>query len=755
MARGLMWTVVAVSAAGGVAAGAQPTGWRPADVVFGAVFAGVLSLAGAYSRRWAWLVTAGIAVVAADGGPATICAVAAIAVCLLAVGLDVRSLAMGATAVGLASNALLRLPEFLMHGAPSIVAAVAALPVCISAYRYSPRRARRRARRIVAFACIGFLVVLGLGALAGYLAKTRVEDALQHAQAGFDAIGAGDRDTAVAELNQAASSFDDAQSIAGSWWASPIRVVPVGGQQLQAVETMAAEGRDLARSGSVAAGAIDYENLRIRGGRIDLNLVQLAQPPLTQTAKALDVAATELDHLSVDWLFPPLRARYQDFRQQVARALPAADLARDVATLAPVVLGADTPQNYLVLFGTPAETRELGGFVGNYALVTADKGKLTLTTSGRSLSLSDPTGKRGWVLQDGPYLEPFLPYRPTQFFGNVSASPNFGDVANVVHQLYAQATGQQVDGVFYMDPYALAALLDITGSITLHDANSTKLTEKNAAQVLLFDQYAQIADREDRVDFLDEATRLTFEQLTNGDLPKPASVAKALSPMVDEGHMFGSSVHPEVDALFRSLSLDGGAPAANGDDVLWVTQTNENPNKIDSYVHRDITYDATVRPDTGSVDANVDIKLTNSVDPALPDVVVDNAHGLPPGTDHLFLTVYSALRATSVTIQDLPVRFGAVPRFGLSAYTVVVDVPAGQTVSVKLKLTGVVETGDDYRLTVVRQPTVTPDVIDVTVTGRSGFTIKGANGLQLDGKTGKATVGSDRVTPIVAQFGGP
>jgi hypothetical protein len=517
---------------------------------------------------------------------------------------------------------------------------------------------------------------------------------------------------------------------------------------------MAAEGRDLARSGSAAAGAIDYENLRVKGGRIDLNLVQLAQAPLTQTAKALEVAEQQLNDVSVDWLVPPLRDKYDSFAQQVNHVLPAADLARDVATLAPAMLGADTPQHYLVLLGTPAETRELGGFVGNFALITADKGKLSLTTSGRSLDVSDPTGKAGFVLQDGTYLEPFLPYRPAQFFGNVSASANFTDVANVVRQLFPQATGQQLDGVFYMDPYALAALLDVTGPVTLKETD-TRLTAKNAAQLLLVDQYKDIASRNDRVDFLDEATRLTFDQLTNGDLPKPAAVAQALSPMVDQGHMFGSSVNPQVDALFHSLAFDGSAPATNGDDALWVTQTNENPNKIDSYVHRDITYDATVRPDTGSVDANLAIKLTNAVDPTLPDVVVGNAHGLPVGTDHLFLTVYSALRATSVTVQDFPARYGAVPRFGLSAYTIVVDVPAGQTVTVKLKLTGVIDKADDYRLTVVRQPMVNPDVIDVTVTGRSGFTVKDSNDVKIDGKIGKATVGPDRITPLVAQFSGP
>jgi hypothetical protein len=451
-------------------------------------------------------------------------------------------------------------------------------------------------------------------------------------------------------------------------------------------------------------------------------------------------------------LLPPIRDRFDQHSNQIGRARPAAAVARDVVAVAPELLGADVPQRYLVLFGTPSETRELGGFVGNFAEVTADKGKLTLTRSGRVLELSDPRARETRTLTPGPYLDPFVPYRVTQFFGNVSASPNFPDVANVVEQLYPQAGGQQLDGVFYMDPYALARLLDLTGPITLKDSK-TKLTSKTAAQTLLVDQYVEIPKGPERVDFLDEATRVTFEKLTSGDLPKPVKVANVMSPMVEQGRLFGHSSHPQIEALFQQLALDGSAPAPAGGDYLWVTQSNENPSKIDAYLQRDVTYDATFLPDSGQVDGDLHIRLQNSAPGALlPDDVIGNASGLPSGTNHLFLTVYSSLGSKGATIDGTPVGVGSAKRFGLSAYTLEVVVPPGGTVDVELKLSGVIARSRHYQLTVVRQPTVNSDHIDVTLNAKEGWRIVDFPGFQLDRGTGKATIGEGRAEILTAHL---
>jgi hypothetical protein len=746
-----MWLVVAGSTLGGAFADARPAGWRPADIAFSAAFAGLVSVAGAYARRWSWLVTGGVAVAAGAGNVTVACAVGAVVIGFIAVALNARSLGMGAAAAGLAVQALLRLPDVLVQGAPSAIAAVAVTPLFFSAFRYMHGRGRQRVRRYALYAGVLSVVLIGVGGVAALLAASHVQHGISAAQAGFEGVQNGERDTAVSQLNRSASEFGDASDVLGSWWASPVRVLPIVGQHLAAVTTMAEEGHTLAANASRAAAVIDYDQLRLKGGAIDLELLRSVQGPITSTAAALEAASRHLSEISVGWLLPPVRDRFDLLSREIGRARPAAAVARDVIVVAPQLLGADAPQHYLVLFGTPAETRELGGFAGNFAEVTAASGKLTLTRSGRSLELSDPSGGAGRTLVDGAYLEPLSPHRVTRFFGNVTASANFPDVANVAEQLYPQAAGQQLDGVFYVDPYALAGLLDLTGPVTLKDSN-TKLTSKNAARTLLVDQYTQFPKKE-RVDFLDEATRVVFEKLTTGDLPKPGKVSKVMSPMVEQGRVFGHSTHPEIEALFQKLALDGAVPAPQGGDYLSVTQSNENPNKIDAYLQREVMYDATYSPDTGQVDSDVTIRLTNSAPAAgLPDDVIGNAHGQPFGTNHLFLTVYTPLGARGATINDEPTGLGSVERFGLSAYTIVVDVPPGGTVTVRLALSGVIARSRQYQLTVVRQPTVNLDHIDLSIKGREGWRVSEFPGFQVAAATGKATIDASRTEILKAQL---
>src|SRR5205823_2710398 len=187
------------------------------------------------------------------------------------------------------------------------------------------------------------------------------------------------------------------------------------------------------------------------------------------------------------------------------------------------------------------------------------------------------------------------------------------------------------------------------------------------------------------VDFLDEASRVTFEQLTAGDLPKPVAIANAMSPMVEQGHLFGQSTHPEVEALYRQLALDGVIAQPENSDYLFVTQSNANPSKIDAYLKRVVTYDATFLPDTGQVNGTLRVQLGNSAPAGLPIDVIGNASGLPVGTNHLFLSVYTPLGAVGATVNGVPVGLGSSKRFGLSSYTVVLDVPPGATMNVEVK----------------------------------------------------------------------
>src|ERR1700712_4473786 len=137
--------------------------------------------------------------------------------------------------------------------------------------------------------------------------------------------------------------------------------------------------------------------------------------------------------------------------------------------------------------------------MGNWAEVTIEQGRITMTKFGRTADLNnggpDPAGRTGAAPAD--VLRRWGRFSLTEADGHtsptvwsdVTMAPDFPTVAQLIAQLYPQSGGQAIDGAFSVDPQVMAQLLSITGPITIADIGKA-LTDKTAAQFILSDQYA-------------------------------------------------------------------------------------------------------------------------------------------------------------------------------------------------------------------------------------------------------------------------
>ena len=400
--------------------------------------------------------------------------------------------------------------------------------------------------------------------------------------------------------------------------------------------------------------------------------------------------------------------------------------------MAPGLFGGHGLRRYFLAFVTPAEQRALGGFMGNFGVLTANDGDLNLARSDEIAALERPLRAMDATVTAPPAPADFVArygrFAPGIEPGDITMSPDLPSVARVIAQVYAESGGQELDGVILVDPIALQALLTFTGPITV-EGYPTPLTVDNAADVLLREQYLTFDDRDVRKDFLEEASRRTFEALTAGDLPGPRRVTEVLGPMVDQGRLLAHSFHPEEQAFFEQIGLDGTFPRRDGGDVVAVTTTNSAHNKGDSFLTRQVGYEATVDPDTGAVEATATVTLVNEA-PAggLPDVIIGvneaggtpNLPDLPPGTTACSSPCTPRIRCPRRRSTASPgVEFEQ--EFGLNVYAQYVAVPPGGTVTVTFELDGGVDLPDGYRLAVAGQPTINPDEVTVDVALEDGW----------------------------------
>ncbi len=736
--------IVGVAVAGALGAamsGAAPSAQRLADPAISAAGAAVVILAGSRARRSTWVWMAGVATIAA---PDLVWAgVGALALVLAVVSQvwDRRTRVLGAVVSAVAVQVLFRLGDAGPFALTLGVGLLAVAPLLVSAYRVAPRRVRRKAH-LVALVMLGGLLVATAGfAVATWAAADPVAEGMREARAGLAAARRGDDQGAAEALADSARHLAEGRRALEGWWALPARGVPVLGQQLRAARVATAEGARLTRVSSAAARQVGVGELTFEDGHLDLELVATARDPLIDTRDALRRAQWRLAGVDVGWVVSPLAGRLDELRAEVDSARPDAELAVEAATVVPGMLGADGPRRYFVMFTTPAETRGLGGFVGNWGEITAVDGQLRLARSGRTQELRDassPSERKVSVTVDGEvdqrlvdYLDRYEVNQPWDALQDVTVSPDLPTVAEVMRQLYPQAGGSAVDGVAVVDPRALAALMRFTGPVRLEGV-SRPIQARNAEQFLLVDQY-EVASTDERVDLLDEASRKVFEELTTGDLPNPRAVADRLHPVVEQGRLGLVSFHPDEQEFLASIGLDAALPAPGMDGFSLVT-ANGAQNKIDVYLERRVRYEVDADPVSGRLGARASVTLTNAVPSLdLPDAVVgSNDQGLATGTNEVLVAFYSPHRLVVGTLDGNPIGFGVDRELGWWVYSATVTLGPGESATLEIELEGAVAPFERYELVYAGQPVVVDDEVDVSVNLPSDWEWRRSRGLEVD-----------------------
>ena len=155
----------------------------------------------------------------------------------------------------------------------------------------------------------------------------------------------------------------------------------------------------------------------------------------------------------------------------------------------PTPPGGAAPRRYLVAVTSPNETRNSGGFMGGYAELTVTNGLIEKTASGSISELNSAGDALGRTLTGTPeFSERYGTYVPARFLQNATASPDLPTTAKVLAELYPQAGGAPLDGVILLDPAGLAALLELSGPVTVEGIDRP-ITSENVEAFLLKRQY--------------------------------------------------------------------------------------------------------------------------------------------------------------------------------------------------------------------------------------------------------------------------
>jgi Protein of unknown function (DUF4012) len=723
---------IAIAVVSGIVASfadVEPTGSPAVDHPMVGLAVAFVTWAAASAPWWAVATTAGVAaVVAVDAALTFIGALAFLAG--LWIGVRRRDLgALRAVVAAIGLNVLVRSELDGFFGSSALIGVVTGVALFLVGIRRRRRRVRRVAWAVVAVvASAAGIALIGFG-VAASTARSSLLEGNRLAREGIAQIRTGDFDAAAERFAAAADALARADDDLSQPWARPAQLVPVLAQNREAVADVAASAGESCNELATALAELDPERLRLTNGRIDLTAFDTFARPLASVQATLTELRATVGDVESPWLVAPLRDRLDRLDGDIAANESPLANAITATQVVPGLLGGDGPRRYLIVFTTPAEARGLGGFMGNYAEFVADGGRLELTRFGRTGELNrggdDPlarvvSGPEDWLQQYGRYGFANDPRGTTGAvpWSNVTMSPHFPSTARVIAELYPQSGGSRLDGVFAMDPYVLAALVDLTGPIDVRATGETLETDE-VVPFLLQEQYTIRNER--RVDLLEQVARRTVDRVLGGSLPAPTELADALGGLARQGRLAAWAVDPDEQELFERVGLSGALPELAGGDGVAVVVNNAAANKIDVYLEREVRYRATVDLATGQATGTVDVTLTNTATAeGLPPVVVGNAVGEPAGTNRSLVSVYTALPVVSASRDGEPLVIETGREQGWITSRALVTIPPGASTTVTLDLAGPLDIPDGYSLSTRPQPLVAPERHDIVVTSAEG-----------------------------------
>lgn len=467
---------------------------------------------------------------------------------------------------------------------------------------------RRRAVRIAVYSLIALMVVL-----VGYLAVTGFSAYRALASARTDLATAQDMlDTAPAQSQQAlqsaeASAASAARTLTNPVW-SMVSAVPYFGATPKAAGVVAESLDQALVALQPALSSLDILKPAslVQNGKIDITAVEQAIPAAAQALPGIQQAQETLTGVPTSGL---LMAQVSEAGTQLDEQLTSLESTLNTAItfgkVAGPLLGQDGQKRYFLGLLNPNEARGTGGFLGTYAILTANQGAITIDQIGSNTDIPELPELPATI---GPEFRSRYSDDPT-LRGNMNMSPNFADTSKIWLAAWKLKTGEELDGAMALDVVSLGQLVSASGQpVTL--PNGTQMSGTQLTRFALRDIYAQFPDSAIRKEYQEAVTQSALNTVTA--LPKPLPMAQALGQALTERRIVIWSRDKTIETDLREAGVSGSLLVPDGHYVLPVV-INSSGSKLDAWLNRGLIYDVGRCVSDGRVSSSVTVDLRSDV----------------------------------------------------------------------------------------------------------------------------------------------
>ncbi len=322
-----------------------------------------------------------------------------------------------------------------------------------------------------------------------------------------------------------------------------------------------------------------------------------AQLELDQAEKKLEHVNTGLGREDVRANIPDfLDSRVEDMKLRINHYSELVEKAKAAAFLLPSMTALDGKKSYLVLLQNNLELRAGGGFIGSYAKITFEKGRVAdvkvddiYTIDGQlkdviepPIELKNDLGQTRWYLRDS------------------NSEPDFPTSARQAELFYRRETGEVVSGVIALNLSASAKLLDAVGGVDLPEygesVNGGNLFEKTVTKA----EGGFFPGSQAKKNYLTALQSQLFNKIFYLSKQNWPGIIQAVGQSLEQKQMMVYLGDPLLFSYALSENWGGVLPRGSAKvegttkDFISIVEANFGANKANYYLERKVNLETII-----------------------------------------------------------------------------------------------------------------------------------------------------------------
>lgn len=235
----------------------------------------------------------------------------------------------------------------------------------------------------------------------------------------------------------------------------------------------------------------------------------------------------------------------------------------------------------LVVLQNNQELRATGGFMGSYAKIKLNQGKITdLTIS----DIYEPDGQFPGFVTPPPGVAEYLSEGHGLRLPDSNWNPDFPMAAQQILHFFAQGKEQSIDNLIAINLSVIKRIMMVTGEIPLPDYG-VAVTSDNVDQIARADRDEFFPGSQQKTNFLNALfTQLKFK-LTQLTSQQQQELATILLESVRSKDLLAFSNDETLQNLYLKYQLAGALP---NQPLLYLVESNVGINKANKDVYREV-----------------------------------------------------------------------------------------------------------------------------------------------------------------------